>query len=735
NNSYRWSPLAVILIIILGCVSLPDAKHTKASETSTTETAPHISLRRVWSSSYPITNGEPSPDGRYLSYTDWETGDLAICEIATGKKHHLTNKGSWDESDEFAFYSRWSPDGKQIVYDWFNDNFMELRIIGIDGSKPQILYSADEMEWARVYDWSPVGEQILACLLGKDGEGKIALVSAADGSVRIMKTFEKHSPGNMSFSPDGSFIVYSHRQKEGSLAHDISVMSVDGSREIPLIKHPAHDFVLGWAPDGKNILFASDRTGILGIWMVAVFDGRPQGAAELVKPNAGQFQPLGLTKEGSYYYVTSKGSNDVYVATLDPQTGTILAPPKKAIQRYEGSILAAAYSPDGKYLAYIYSHSRGKTLCIRSLETGQEQEFPFKPDSIRRFSSLRWSPDGRSILVSANDEKDNAVIYGVNVQTGQVKPIVPSHTGEWSGDGKAIFYVRNDRNSKISKILFRDIETGRENVFYRSPSDEFIFNIALSPDGQSLALRRVGPTSLKIVPVAGGEPRELPEFEKVATIHKPIAWTADSKYILFSGNEPGGGKHPLYRISVDSGKTEKLGLKMNRYFALSAHPDGQRILISGSESASESEVWVMENFLPGVAAAKLDHQPNFRKIWIPTKPGNGVLSPDGKKLAFVSEGSLWVVPVHGKVSPDIAGEPVRLTEPMGAWDVASLLAWSADGNWIAFNASDEKEDAIYVVRSSGGVPKKVPVEPRLRNSVYNYRLSLSPDGKVLAFSS
>jgi len=134
-------------------------------------------------------------------------------------------------------------------------------------------------------------------------------------------------------------------------------------------------------------------------------------------------------------------------------------------------------------------------------------------------------------------------------------------------------------------------------------------------------------------------------------------------------------------------------------------------------------------------ASKPAHQPNFRKIWIPTKPGNGALSPDGKKLAFVSEGSVWVVPVHGKVSPDIAGEPVRLTEPMGAWDVASFLAWSSDGKWIAFNVSDEKKDAIYVIPSSGGELKKVPVKPHLRNSAYNYRLSLSPDGTVLAFSS
>jgi len=85
---------------------------------------------------------------------------------------------------------------------------------------------------------------------------------------------------------------------------------------------------------------------------------------------------------------------------------------------------------------------------------------------------------------------------------------------------------------------------------------------------------------------------------------------------------------------------------------------------------------------------KVPHKPTFRKIRIPANPGNGVLSPDGKKLAFASEGCIWVVPIHGKVDPDIAGEPVKLTEEMGAWNMSNkMLAWSADGNRIAFTAS------------------------------------------------
>jgi Tol biopolymer transport system component len=131
------------------------------------------------------------------------------------------------------------------------------------------------------------------------------------------------------------------------------------------------------------------------------------------------------------------------------------------------------------------------------------------------------------------------------------------------------------------------------------------------------------------------------------------------------------------------------------------------------------------------------HKPSFRKIRIPANPGNGVLSPDGKLLAFSSQGSVWAVPISGKVQPDLAGEPVRLTEPLGSLNLGnSMVAWSADGQWIAFNTYDGKKVEIYVVSASGGAPKKIPVNANRRgSSAYNYRVSLSPDGRTLAFCS
>ncbi len=130
--------------------------------------------------------------------------------------------------------------------------------------------------------------------------------------------------------------------------------------------------------------------------------------------------------------------------------------------------------------------------------------------------------------------------------------------------------------------------------------------------------------------------------------------------------------------------------------------------------------------------------PTFTKISIPTYPGNGVLSPDGEQLAFCSDNAVWTVPLHGKVDPEIAGEPVKLTDQFDAWNYGGInhMAWSGDGKRIAFNGNaTDTSHAIYVVSSEGGKPYEIPVELHRGNWIVNYRLSLSPDGSMLAYSS
>lgn len=122
-------------------------------------------------------------------------------------------------------------------------------------------------------------------------------------------------------------------------------------------------------------------------------------------------------------------------------------------------------------------------------------------------------------------------------------------------------------------------------------------------------------------------------------------------------------------------------------------------------------------------------RPRFAKIELATKLyAEASLSVNGQSLAFIDDGSVWVIPVHGKVDHNIAGVPIKLTEPMGA---RMDLTWSADGRWIAFNAVD----GMYVIPAGGGEPRKVlgPAS-RAGGHPYLYRLSLSRDGSRLAYT-
>ena len=75
--------------------------------------------------------GGISADGRWVSFTDWTDGNLALFETKTGEIRYLTDKGSWSDSFEFALTSATSPDGSRVAYNWWTRKFaFELRIAG-----------------------------------------------------------------------------------------------------------------------------------------------------------------------------------------------------------------------------------------------------------------------------------------------------------------------------------------------------------------------------------------------------------------------------------------------------------------------------------------------------------------------------------------------------------------------------------------------------------------------------
>lgn len=577
-------------------------------------------LRQVWAGSGVDDTGAVSPDARYLSFVDWETGDLAIRELATGMNRRLTNKGSWTQSPEFALFSKWSPDSRRIVYQWYNkDEIYELHVMDIKDSTPRVLYPNRKKEvYVQAFDWSHDGKHVLAGFFTGPApiEGKdihLGLVSAEDGSVKIIKThFETPSvdsePWGFVFSPDGKYIAYdasaAHQRSGG---RDIFLLSADGSLEIPLVEHPAVDTVIDWTPDGKGLLFMSDRTGTQDMWFIGMAGGKPQGSPQLIKPSVGPIEPMGITSRGALFYGLGGGATDVYLAGIDPQTGKISSPANKTVLPYEGHNAYPAYSPDGKQLAYISSR---RSLPVRSeirlgiltLKTGQIQEMG--PD-LGKFGYPRWAPDGRSVSVWGASKDGRLGIYRVDVQTGDVVPIVQIDKGReifshrWSKDGKVLYYTIGDRAGKTCSVFVHNFETGREERLSGSPDNAF--EIDISPDGKRLVLlNRERNRVIRIMPTSGGEPREIYSFEQEGNNLITPAWSADGRYIYFSKLQKfPGDLWDLYRVSVDRGEAQKIDLAMAQPRHLSVHPDGQHIAFSSmGANPEQSQVWVMENFLP-----------------------------------------------------------------------------------------------------------------------------------------
>lgn len=556
-----------------------------------------------------------SRDGRYVSTGDMDTsGNLVLIDVATGERRNLTKKASWFESPEYALFSAFSPDDKQIAYVWLAKTGFEIRLVGIDGAQPRSVYRHDELEYVWSLDWAPDGKSLAAILQRKDGTNQVALISTADGSTRVLKTLDWRFPLKTAFSPDGRHVAYDFPPKEDSPQRDIFVLAADGSRETPLVQHPADDVLLGWAPDGKRLVFASDRSGTTDAWIIHVADGKPQGSAELVRPNMERSWPIRLTPGGSYYYGVAIATDDVYVATLDATMSSVITPPAQVAPKFIGANKWPEWSPDGKQLAYVTQVRPGLpetgslALTIQSLETGkQRQIFP----RLNYYNRLRWSPDGRSILTNGKDHKNRGGTYRVDTQTAEVTTLVRSEStwwarqAAWLPDGKAILYYgqkASDLNTLKTPapppIRWRELENGTEREVY-SPGGDF----ALSADGRWLVVSdddRPKSSVLKLVSLATGESRELARAEGPGAFNSGCAWAPDGTRVLCVKHltTPVNTNSELWRFSIDDGSAQRL-LAMDNMMEIQVHPDGRRVAFNGGQF--RAELWVMEHFLPPVA--------------------------------------------------------------------------------------------------------------------------------------
>jgi Tol biopolymer transport system component len=563
-----------------------------------------LSLRRVGDGSQNEHGAAVSYDGRYIAHHlhPDSLGTLAVRELATGKVYPLAVRApdSRDQPD-LAVMSR---DSKMVAYAWGTTNgHYELRTIPLRTSpgQPRRLFRTEDVAATFPYDWSPDGTQIAVVLFQRDRPARIGLVSASDGSLKVLRSVDSRFATNnrMSFSPDGKYLAYDLAQVDHPEQRDVFVMTVDGSRETAAIAHPSHNTMAGWSPDGTHLLFFSDRTGSRGLWSQAVADGRPQGAATLIKADLGSARSLGMTASGALYVSSPVDDIDIEVVPVDFASGRIVGSPVRPITSYMGANSQPEWSSDGRFMAYVSRREGRLVLAMRELAT--ENVRVIRPQ-LSTVASKAWSPDRKMFVVQGADPKGLAGLFAVDAETGAASLLVAGSgpAPAWSPDGRKLYYARS--MDKQSVVLERDMVSGEAREIFRHPI--LSGGVNLSPDGRWIAYTSVDPAgtfaAAIVFPASGGEPRELMRVNR--PLHIGVAfWAPDSSSVIVGRGIPGDPKFiERWRIPISGGEPARTDPRLTLGGPPRLHPDGRQLAYT-TTTESKTEIWVLENFLPKIA--------------------------------------------------------------------------------------------------------------------------------------
>ena len=540
--------------------------------------------------------GSVSADGRHLSFMG-ENGDLSIYELATGSTHRVTKNPP--NSREFAEYSTFSPDGSQLAYGWSDrrGNY-ELRVIDREGGEPKVLYSSQEFIWLSPYDWSPDGREIIAIIAGS-GNRALVLVPARGGDPRTLKTLDWLAgvPNRAEFSPDGRFIAYDETNVVDGKRRDGGVFLIarDGTRRVTLYDGPGHDYMLGWFPDGKTVLFASERAGAMGAWAIGVENGAPRGEARRVADWPGdRVYTKGFTSHGDFYYYQQTGSPDVQLLNLDPTGRQVIAGPTRLAGQQPGGRFGVTWSPDGDRVAYNIGGPAVATFGIHDFATGIQRVVPVTGMTYAR--NPVWTPDGRALLVNGSNAGSSGGLFRIDVATGRAERLPFEGVNLWgpqvTSNGKTALAIRGTSGDETQIIAAYDFATGRDREVVRVAG---LRDFRVSPDGRWILLR-ITEGVLDVMPVDGGERRTLLR-EPAGSWGAGLGWAADSRHVLLNRNGE------LAMIPIDGGAIVNL-FKMPGLQTISASPDGRRIAVVSGAGAIRHEVRVLENLPRALAAAR-----------------------------------------------------------------------------------------------------------------------------------
>ena len=416
------------------------------------------------------------------------------------------------------------------------------------------------------------------------------------------------------------------------------------------------------------------------------------------------------------------------------------------------------FSPDGKAVAYVRDTAedpfsdRFQQIMLRSLDAAVPTVLV---EGVPRVQTVRWSPDGSRIYYATYQSG----LWSVSVAGEEPQKVLEDLDGGFaiSPDGKA-FLTTHDVAPSGAEPRTEFLSSAPPGAALKPvpgisvPQETGAAEslLVFSPDGSKLAIPcgTSERSQLCVVQYPAGK------YHTVA-VHGParsIAWFPDNRHLVVDDRDS------IQIVDSAGGESRWLFSTPEVFQQSTLSPDGGRLIYStGVANYSIVEASLdgkMEH--PLVASSLQDTYPSWSprgdalvyirnygarsEIWTcaadggrplllarsskgPQSMGTPRFSPDGGRIAYADQGSLFTIMAGGGRSVKVFDEPSG--EIIG-------LDWSPDGNSIAFVERVEGQLRLMRVAASGGSPS-----PVLADEDLNFFLGLrwSPDGRWIAGAS
>jgi Tol biopolymer transport system component len=588
-----------------------------------------VVVRRVFEGPFPEFWGNgPSPDGRYVTQTDWETGDLAILDLLTGTMRRITDKteGGWETSYAYSESARFSPDGRRIAYSWFTEpGTYELRVINVDGTQPMVVARAGiRPDWPRPWEWwpdlhgwSPDGEHILATLFF-EGENRweLTLLSVADGSREVIRVREEPD-AYAAISPDGRYLAYDAKG-------DVFVRPLAGGDAVAIASGPSEDVLAGWTEEG-GVLYLSDRDLTEGVWRIPVRDGRPTDEAVLVAGDLWGMQPMGIAGNSLVYGIATEAPQ-VHIVSLDLNRNRLIGTPAPVEPQVRESTFPS-WSPDGQKILFFGERGSDTRLLLRSTAGSGTQDIT-PAEVLPVPAHALWSPDGHQVLFYGSERESlRHAFFAYTPATGEIEYVFSSEayatggrrvyqetfSSDWGtvylpftqGSGGPFELLRVDLDENLERTLTS--RPARSQADVSSPARRFY----PSPDDRSLAFWEfTDPDTarmLRVISAEGGEARTLLTEAWSGDEDLPVCpagryvplWTSDGRHVLAILQDTVPKERPfppnpckLYKVPVQGGDPIYLGAIPEHRYQWDLSPDDNRLAFSTGDT--RGEIWILQ---------------------------------------------------------------------------------------------------------------------------------------------